>query len=75
MPKLPVISGKELGRVLTRLGFVFKSQKGSHMKFIRLRDSGKEIIVIPNHRVIRRGTLQGVLKQLNLNIEKFRDLL
>lgn len=34
MAKLPQLSGKEMGRILVRLGFVFKSQRGGHMKFI-----------------------------------------
>lgn len=75
MPKTPAISGKEMGRVLTRLGFIFKSQRGSHMKFVRTVAEGrKEIIVIPNHKVIRTGTLNGILKQLHLSIEKLREL-
>lgn len=75
MLKLPQISGKEMGRVLARLGFVFRSQKGSHMKFIRLHDGTKEIIVVPNHKVLRKGTLGGILKQLNIGLEKLRELI
>ena len=74
MPKLPQISGKELGRVLTRLGFVFMNQKGSHMKFTRSVAGRKDIIVIPNHKIIHRGTLLNILKRLNLGIEKLREL-
>ena len=69
------ISGKELGRALTRLGFQFKSQKGSHMKFVRLHGGVKEVIIVPSHKVLRKGTLRGILKQLNLNIEKLEKLL
>ncbi|MBI2122148.1 MAG: type II toxin-antitoxin system HicA family toxin [Candidatus Sungbacteria bacterium] len=75
MPKLPQISGKEMGRVLARLGFIFKSQKGSHMKFIRLHDGAKEIIVVPNHKTLRKGTFSGILKQLNITFEKLRELM
>lgn len=75
MPRLPQVSGKDLGRVLTRLGFVFTSQKGSHMKFTRLVGGGKEIVVIPNHKVVRKGTLLGILKQLNLGVEKLKNSL
>lgn len=74
MPRLPQISGKELGRVLTRLGFMFISQKGSHIKFTRAVTGSKEIIVIPNHKVIRKGTLRGILKRLNLDLEKLKEL-
>ena len=75
MPKLPQISGRELGRALTRLGFIFTSQRGSHMKFTRAITGRKEIVVIPNHKIIRKGLLLGVLKQVNLNVEKLKGLL
>ena len=73
--ELPQISGKELGRVLTRLGFSFRNQKGSHLKFIRVIAGLKEVIVVPNHRAIRKGTLLGIIKRLNLDIESFKELL
>ena len=74
MPKLPQISGKEMGRVLIRLGFMLRGQRGSHMKFIRTVYSRREIVVVPNHKALRKGTLLGILKQVNLSIEKLREL-
>lgn len=75
MPKLPQISGQELGRKIFRLGFVLKSRKGSHMKFMRVFGERKEIIIIPNHKILRKGTLHDILKQLNLDIKKLKELL
>lgn len=68
MDKLPQLSGKEMGRILIRLGFSLKSQKGSHMKFIRERDMRKEIIIVPNHKVLRKGTLNDILKKADLRL-------
>jgi predicted RNA binding protein YcfA (HicA-like mRNA interferase family) len=65
--KIPQISGTELGRVLVRMGFRMVGQKGSHMKFVRTTSFGREIVIVPNHRVIRKGTLSAILKQLRLN--------
>lgn len=75
MVRLSQISGKELGRVLVRLGFHFKSQKGSHLKFVRLHGGVKEVIIIPSHKVLRKGTLRGIFKQLSLDIESLKELL
>ena len=75
MPKLPQISGKDMGRVLARLCFILKSQRGSHMKFVRLHDGVKEIIVVPNHKTLRKGTLGGILKHLNINLKKLSELM
>jgi len=75
MPKLPQISGKEISRILIRLGFRLKSRKGSHLKFARNTSYGEEIIVVPNHKIIRKGTLHSILKHLNLDIHKIKELL
>ena len=64
-----------MGRILNRLGFQLRDQRGSHMKFIRRLGGGKEVIIMPNHKILRKGTLHDILKQLNLNIEEFRKLL
>ena len=72
--KLPQISGKELSRVLTRLGFELKSSKGSHRKFVRKTKIGQETIVFADHKTIKKGILSAVLKRLNLNVDEFKKL-
>ena len=66
MPKLPSISGEKLVKLLVKSGFVFISQKGSHIKLRRDR----VVVVIPNHKEIRKGTLSNILKLTSLNLEK-----
>lgn len=62
-----------MGRILIRLGFILKSHRGSHMKFVR--EVGiREIIIIPDHRVIKPGTLSAILKQLKLTPSDLRRL-
>lgn len=75
MGEIPQVSGKQTGRVLTRLGFELKSQHGSHMKFVRKTDLGTETVVVPNHQVLRKGTLHSILKYLKLDLKRFKDLL
>ncbi|MBI2139308.1 type II toxin-antitoxin system HicA family toxin [Candidatus Woesearchaeota archaeon] len=36
MPKLPLLTAKELHPILRKLGFEFKRQEGSHMFFERI---------------------------------------
>jgi predicted RNA binding protein YcfA (HicA-like mRNA interferase family) len=71
MPKLPCVSGKEAIKALTRLGFVFVRQKGSHV--IMRRDASG--CVVPMHDEISQGTLRGVLKQAGVEETAFRDAL
>lgn len=73
--KLPQISGKEMSRVLIRLGFQLRHRKGSHMKFVKFHSVGKEVIIVPDHKYLRKGTLHGILQKLNVNMEKFQELL
>ena len=44
MSKLPVISGREIVRVLTRIGFAIVGRKGSHVRLKRRRD--EEVLIL-----------------------------
>jgi len=63
MPGLKVLSGSDLLKSFTQIGFEIISQKGSHIKLRRITSGNKETLVIPNHKVIDRGTLKAILKQ------------
>ena len=67
MPKLPVVSGAEVVRVLERLGFVVARQRGSHIVLRR----GSMGCVVPNHRELKVGTLVGLLKQAGISPDEF----
>lgn len=58
MPKLRDLSGKKLVRIFESFGFSIISQKGSHIKMSRITNSKEEILVIPNHSSIAKGTLK-----------------
>lgn len=66
MPRLPLISGRELVKALGQLGFVEVSQRGSHLTMRR----GNVSCVVPLHREVRRGTLTGVLSQANVTLDE-----
>tara|TARA_Y100000310_G_scaffold337552_1_gene424889 strand:- start:227 stop:445 length:219 start_codon:yes stop_codon:yes gene_type:complete len=68
--KLPQISGIELIKKLRKFGFVVIRQKGSH---IRLEKNTKEKtikITVPNHKLLKKGTLHNILKASELNEEE-----
>lgn len=77
MPKLPPVSGKEVVKVLKKIGFESISQKGSHMKLRRIKENGyTETVIVPNHKILRKGTFRnGILKPINLSVEDFIKLL
>jgi len=76
MGRLPQISGKGLTRVFKRDGWIEASQKGSHLKLVKYRKPiGKTTIIIPQHKVIKKGTLSRILKDSKLTVEKLKKLL
>lgn len=76
MSKLPQVSGREAIHALEKIGFIVVSQKGSHVKLQRKLPSQIQTIIIPNHKVLKKGTLRnGILKPIPLSIEEFIKLL
>jgi predicted RNA binding protein YcfA (HicA-like mRNA interferase family) len=71
MSKLPVLSGTEVRKMLERLGYYFRDQKGSH---IHLRHATRPPLTIPDHEEIARGTLRQIIRDANLTIEEFLRL-
>jgi len=67
------ISGRELVRKLERVGFRIVRQKGSHM--ILRRDVEPALTVcIPDHRELKRETLQNILRHVRLTRSEFDGL-
>jgi len=70
--KLPILSGKEVIQALCKLGYTVNDQKGSH---IHLRHPVRRPLTIPNHPEVARGTLRIIIKDADLSVEKFLELL
>ena len=45
------------------------------MKFVKKHSYGKEVIIVPNHKTLRPGTLANILRKLNLDAEKFKEFI
>ena len=65
--KLPQISGKELVKKLMKLGFVITRQKGSHIRIEKNTPNKTIKITIPNHKSIKKGTLNQIIKSTELS--------
>lgn len=66
--KLPRdVNGAEAVRALKRLGFIALRQSGSH---VILRKSPR-IVVVPQHKLLKPGTLKGIIEQSGLTLEQF----
>ncbi len=73
MTKLPRILGSECVKALTKAGFYKKRQHGSHI--ILRRDDPFAQLVVPEHKELDRGTLRAILRQADLSVDEFVDLL
>lgn len=74
MPKLPVLSGKEIVKVFVELDYEVDHQTGSHM-ILRHKNSPHRRLTVPNHKEISKKTLLSIIKQAGLTREEFVNLL
>jgi predicted RNA binding protein YcfA (HicA-like mRNA interferase family) len=75
MPKLSVISGKELIAVLKKAGFVEVRQKGSHVSLQKVTSEKIFKTVFPLHGELAKGTLIDILVQTGLSRDDLLELL
>jgi predicted RNA binding protein YcfA (HicA-like mRNA interferase family) len=73
VPKLPVLSGKEVVKALAKIGYEVDHQTGSHM-ILRHKDPPHRRLTVPNHKEISKKTLNLTIKQLGLSREQFLKL-
>ena len=75
--KLPIISGKEILSLLTKIGFEVKRQKGSHVTLYKRNNEEKGLYVtIPIHgnKELLPKTFASILRQAGLSREEFLKL-
>ncbi|MFQ5405864.1 MAG: type II toxin-antitoxin system HicA family toxin [Candidatus Micrarchaeia archaeon] len=75
MPKLPVLSGKKVLKVLQKEGFKFSRQKGSHVVMTKIVNGQKLVTVFPMHKELDPGTLLAIISQAGMNREEFFKIL
>ncbi len=68
---LPVVSARECIAALQKAGFSISSQKGSHVKMRK----GSIVVIVPNHKLLKPGTLRAIIRQAGLTVDEFVALL
>ncbi len=71
MPKLRVLSAREVCRILQEHGFVKSRQSGSHIVMRKQATDGGRTVIVPNHGEIQRGTLKSIIEQSGLQRSLF----
>ncbi len=67
--KLPLLSSKELVRVLKKLGFKAIRQKGSHV-FLKHPDGRITVVPVHANQDIGRGLLRRILNDVDITPEQ-----
>lgn len=73
MPKLPQIKPRQIEKILIRKGFTSRLAKGSHVVF--RHTDGRHTVVPGHNRPVRTGTLRAILRQADISVEEFVELL
>jgi len=74
LSKLPVISGRQLCKMLKKIGYLRDHQTGSHI-ILRQENPPHRRLTIPDHKEIAKGTLRAVVRQAGLTLDEFKELL
>lgn len=57
------ISGNEVVKFFESHGFVISRTRSSHVIIKRTIDGHKQVLVIPSHKVVLKGTLKAIINQ------------
>tara|TARA_Y100000310_G_scaffold300547_1_gene336303 strand:+ start:1178 stop:1399 length:222 start_codon:yes stop_codon:yes gene_type:complete len=68
--KLPLLSAKELIRILNKMGFAEIRQRGSH-KCFRHPDGRTTVVPVHSGRKIGRGLLRRIMNEIEVSREEF----
>jgi predicted RNA binding protein YcfA (HicA-like mRNA interferase family) len=74
MAKLPVVTARQVTKVLERLGFQRIRQSGSHATY-RHPDGRWTIVSVHGGKTIPGGTLRKIIRDTGLTVEEFSELL
>ncbi|MEK7762855.1 MAG: type II toxin-antitoxin system HicA family toxin [Nitrospirota bacterium] len=63
MPKLRRLAGRDVVTILQGFGFQQVAQRGSHVKLVRARTEGRQVLTVPLHTELDSGTLRAIVRQ------------
>ena len=69
--KLPLVSGKDIIKLLQKEGFAVTRQKGSHVSLHKKIGNKTMLVVVPVKEEVKKGTLLSIIKQAGMTREEF----
>jgi len=74
MSEIPSLSYVKIVAGFQRAGFVVVRQKGSHIRLQKRVNGNTVKITIPAHKPVKKSTLAKIIKQAELSVEEFKEL-
>jgi len=74
-PKLPRVGCRQLVQALKRAGFEEQRQRGSHLHLRRASDAKRVTVPIHQQRTVPVGTLRAILRDADISVNEFVELL
>ena len=68
MPRLPVLSGREVVRIFEGLGWIVARQRGSHI--VLVKEDQIASLSVPDHREVAQGTLRSLIRSAGLTVSE-----
>jgi predicted RNA binding protein YcfA (HicA-like mRNA interferase family) len=69
MPRLPVMSGREVVRAFEKHGWEVARQRDSHIIMVK---AGQNVTLsVPDHKEVARGTLRSLIRSAGLTVQEF----
>lgn len=75
MAKLPSLTARRVVRALKRAGFVEDRQKGSHLILIHPEKKVRTVVPVHSGRTIKEPLLRAIVRDANLSVDEFMELL
>jgi predicted RNA binding protein YcfA (HicA-like mRNA interferase family) len=75
LTKVPSLSSREIISALKRDGWVVVRKKGSHVRLQKNLEDRTLKLTVPLHSPVKRSTLAHILKQAEIEVERFNELL
>lgn len=64
-PKLPLVSGRDVVKLLNLLGYEVVRQRGSHIRLRMMTEEEEHHITVPDHKEVAKGTLSDILSAVS----------
>jgi len=73
-PKLPVLSGDDLVKILEKFGYISVRQKGSHIRLRHATEPQRKPLTVPRHKTLKRGLVHRILRDARISEEELANL-